>query len=279
MKNQLRIFLLLMALVSYFQVEAQSDILNFNQLLNEGFQNNFDIKLNKFSLSKADYSLLKASGGLNANIITDLTYGEGVNPGLDNDGTQIIQSRLIIPTKFGVDFYSGFLAERTINYGSTNTPFNTSGAFAGLRVPLLRGFGKSSLLNTDIELSKINKEVREKEFSNEILTFIRNMLNNYLTLKQVVQEYHIMKNLVDDSKIRREQIKTLVENDLIPFSENTRANSNFISINQNLKISKIQVSQVYFETKNLIGVDNSRSDSIPILMDLFPNPDKQIIDL
>ncbi len=277
MKNQLRLFILLMALVSYFQIEAQSDILNFNQLLNEGFQNNFDIKLNKFSLSKADYTLLKASGGLNANIITDLTYGEGVNPGLDNDGTQILQSKLVIPTKFGVDFYSGFLAERTINYGSTNTPFNTSGAFAGLRVPLLRGFGKSSLLNTDIELSKINKEVREKEFSNEILTFIRNILNNYLTLKQVVQEYHIMKNLVDDSKIRREQIKTLVENDLIPFSENTRANSNFISINQNLKISKIQVSQVYFETKNLIGVDNSRSDSIPILMDLFPNPDKQII--
>ena len=32
MKNQLRIFLLLMALVSYFQIEAQSDILNFNKI-------------------------------------------------------------------------------------------------------------------------------------------------------------------------------------------------------------------------------------------------------
>lgn len=277
MKYYFNIIILLISFVSYIQVEAQSNVLTFDQLLNEGFQNNYDIKLKRLSLNKADYSLLKAYGGLNASLNTDLTYGSGVNPSLDNDGTQILQTRLIVPTKLGVDFYSGFRVERTIQFGSTNTPFNASGAFAGIKIPLLRGLGKASSLNTDIEISKINKEALEKEFSNEILTYFSRILQNYLTLKQVIQEYNISKDIVDESKRYKDQIFTLVENDQIPSSEKSRANSLYIGNLQKLIISETQAYQVYFGTKNLLGTNEGKSDSIPILLDLFPDPNKDNI--
>ena len=277
MKYYFNTTILLISLVFCFQAEAQSNSLTFNQLLIEGFENNYDIKLRKLSLNKADYSLLKARGGLNASINTDLTYGAGVNPSFDNDGTQILQTRFIVPTKLGIDFYSGFRLERTIEFGSPNTPFNASGAFAGLKIPLLSGLGKASPLNTDIEVSKINREASEKEFSNEILTYFSRILQNYLTLKQVVQEYNISKDIVNESKRYKEQIFTLVESDQIPSSEKSRANSLYIGNLQKLTIAKMQASQVYYGTKNLLGVEERKHDSVPTLLDLFPEPNRDEI--
>lgn len=277
MKYFFNVVILLISLVSCFQANAQNNILTFDQLLKLGFENNFDIKLRKLSLNKADYSLLKARGALNVSISTDLTYGEGVNPSLDNDGTQILESKFIVPTKLGIDFYSGFRAERTIEFGSPNTPFNASGAFAGVKIPLLRGLGKTSPLNTGIEVSKTNKEALEKEFSNEILNYFSRILINYLTLKEVVQEYNISKDILNESKRYKEQIFTLAKNDQIPLSEKSRANSLYIGNLQKLTIAKMQASQVYYGTKNLLGIDQQKPDSIPTLLDIFPDPKKDEI--
>lgn len=278
MKYYFNIIILLISLVSCFQVNAQSDFLTFEKILNSGFENNFDIKLKKLSLNKADFTLLKAKGGLNAFANTDLTYGSGVNPSLDNDGTQILQTRFVVPTKLGVNFYSGFRLERTIQFGNPNTPFNTSGAFAGIKIPLLRGLGKASPVNTDILVSEINQNAQEQGFSNEILTYFANILTNYLTLKEAIEEYNISKDIVDESKIYRDQIYTLIENDQIPLSEKSRANSLYISNLLKLNVSNMQALQVYYNTKTLLGINNDeKSDSIPILLDMFPDPNRDKI--
>lgn len=278
MKYYFNIIILLISLVSCFQVNAQSDFLTFEKILNSGFENNFDIKLKKLSLNKADFTLLKAKGGLNAFANTDLTYGSGVNPSLDNDGTQILQTRFVVPTKLGVNFYSGFRLERTIQFGNPNTPFNTSGAFAGIKIPLLRGLGKASPVNTDILVSEINQDGQEQEFSNEILIYFANILTNYLTLKEAIEEYNISKDIVDESKIYRDQIYTLIENDQIPLSEKSRANSLYISNLLKLNVSNMQALQVYYNTKTLLGINNDeKSDSIPILLDMFPDPNRDKI--
>ena len=102
------ILILLISLALNFQLKAQNNVLTFQTILNEGLENNYNIKLDKLSLTKATYTLLKANGALNPFIDTELVYGSGTNPSLDNDGTEYLQTRFVVPTKFGIDFYSGF---------------------------------------------------------------------------------------------------------------------------------------------------------------------------
>lgn len=279
MNRYFNIVILFASLALHFQVNAQTKSLTFGKVLSDGFENNYDIKLKKLSFSKTDYTLLKATGALNPLLSTELVYGSGVNPSLDNDGTQTMQTKLVLPTKFGIDFYSGFRLERTIEYGSTSYAFNGSGAFAGVKIPLLRGIGKTSPLNTEIEISKINKKVIGVEYSNQILTFFTQILSNYITLKEAKDEYDIVKKIVSESKKYRDEIFILVENDQLPLTEKNRANSNYYDKLQKLTISNIQVLQVYYETKNLLGIDNDqKSDSIPELLDAFPEPKKEKIN-
>lgn len=280
MKTKQYFILVLLVVLSFGRVIAQKNTISFKNILAQGFENNYNIKLQQLSLEKADYMLLKARGGLNSFLNTDLTYGSGLNPSLDNDGSKIWQTEFVIPTRLGVNFYSGFRLERTIQFGeSGNTPFNTSGAFAGLKIPLLNGLGKSSPLNTDILVSETNKSAFDMELSNEILTYFSQLLINYLTLKQSVEELTISKNILVESEKYRDDIKALIDKDQIPLSEQSRAKSLYVQNLQQLNMSQMQATQVYFDTKTLIGVDSfEKSDTLPYLSDSFPNPTKKDIN-
>ena len=175
-----------------------------------------------------------------------------------------------------MDFYTGVRLERTTEVDTPNYLFNSSGAYAGIKIPLLKGLGKTNSGNSFIEISKINQKALGAQFSNEILTYFNELLINYLSLKKVIEEYRIQKNIVDESKKYKNQIYTLADNDQIPLVEKNRANSFFNNKLQQLTISNIQVLQVYYKTKILLGInDNENTDSIPKLMDQVPDPNKE----
>ena len=227
-------------------------------------------------MTKATYTLLRANGALNPFIDTKLVYGEGANPSLDNDGTEYIQTRFVVPTKFGIDFYTGFRLERTIEVASPNYAFNSSGAFAGAKIPLLKGIGKTNPGYSFIEVSTINQKALAEQFSNQVLTYFSELLINYLTLKEAIDRYDIVNNIVRESKTYKNGIYTLAENDQIPLAEKNQANSFYTNKLQQLTISNINVLGVYYETKILLGInDNKNSDSIPELMDQVPDPNKE----
>ena len=277
MNRNFNILILLISLALNFQLKAQNNVLTFQKILNEGFENNYNIKFEKLSLTKANYTLLRANGFLNPSIDTKIVYGEGTDPTFTNDGTEYVQTNFIVPTKFGVNFYTGVRLERTTEIETPeNVLFNSSGAYAGVKIPLLKGLGKTNSGNSFIEVSKINQKALGEQFSNEILTYFSELLINYLTLKEVIEEYGIQKNIVAESKIYKNQIYILADNDQIPLVEKNRANSFYNDKLQQLTISNIQVLQVYYDTKILLGInDNENSDSIPELMDQVPDPNKK----
>ncbi|NQW36171.1 MAG: TolC family protein [Flavobacteriales bacterium] len=276
MNHNFNIIILIISLAFNFQLKAQNNPLTFQKLLNDGFENNYDIKLEKLSLTKADYTLLKAKGALNPFVNTILGYGAGIDPSFDNDGTEYLETKLVVPTKFGIYFYTGFRLESTIELDDPNYSFNSSGAFAGAKIPLLKGIGKNSQENTFIEVSKINQKVLGEQFSNQILTYFRELLINYLTLKEAIEEYEITKSIVSESIKYKNGIYALAENDQIPLVEKNRANSFYIDKLQELTISSMQVLEVYYNTKTLLGIDdNEKFDSIPELMDEIPDPNRE----
>jgi hypothetical protein len=268
------ILTLLISLALSFQLKAQKNALSFQKILNEGFENNYNIKLEKLTLTKANYTLLRANGSLNPFIDTDLVYGIGGNPSLDNDGTEYIMSKFVVPTKFGIDFYTGLRLERTIKVDDPNYSFNSSGAFAGAKISLLKGMGKTNPANTFIEVSKVNQKALGEQFSNQILTYFSELLINYLTLKEAIDNYHIGENIISESNKYKNGIYMLAENDQIPLVEKNRANSFYTNKVQQLTIANINVLSVYYETKTLLGI-NENSDSIPELMDQVPDPNKE----
>ena len=270
------ILILLISLALNFQLKAQNNVLTFQTILNEGLENNYNIKLDKLSLTKATYTLLKANGALNPFIDTELVYGSGTNPSLDNDGTEYLQTRFVVPTKFGIDFYSGCRIERTIEVDNPNYAFNSSGAFAGAKIPLLKGIGKTNPGYSFIEVSTINQKALAEQFSNQVLTYFSELLINYLTLKEAIDRYYITNNIVIESRIYKNGIYTLAESDQIPLIEKDQANSFYNNKLQQLTISNINVLGVYYQTKILLGInDNENSDSIPKLIDQVPDPNKE----
>ena len=277
MNCNFNILILLISLAINFQLKAQGNIVSFKKILDEGYENSYNIKLEKFYLTKSYYTLLKANGYLNPFVNTNVVYGEGADPTFDNDGTKSILTNFVVPTKFGVDFYTGVKLERTSEVDETpNYIFNGSGAFAGVKIPLLKGLGKTNPGNSFIEVSKINQKAIEEQFSNEILIYFSELLTNYLTLNEVIEEYKIQENLVSQSKKYKEEIYLLADNDQIPISEKNRANSLLNNVVQELTVSMLNVFNVYYELKILLGVnDNKNFDSIPELMDYIPDPDKE----
>ena len=277
MKRNFIFFILLVLITFHFELRAQDNLMSFQKILSEGFENNFDIKLKQLSLTKSDYTLLKASGFLNPFIDSEVVYGEGTNPSFENDGTIYAKSNFVIPTKFGVNFYTGFKLERTTEIDDgTNTLFNGSGAYAGIIIPLLKDLGKYNSENSFIEVSKVNQKALEEQFSNEILIYLYELLNNYLTLKEVVEEYKIDKDILAESKKYKDDIDLLADNDRIPLVEKNRASSFYNTKILAVNLSNITVLEVYYDTKFILGLnDNKTNDSVPVLIDEVADPDKE----
>jgi outer membrane protein TolC len=267
----------LIIILSSLNIQAQENSINFNTILAEGFSNNYNIKIKLLSVEKANYTLLKTKGNLNPFLNSNLTYGSGVNPSFDNDGTKVLQTEFIVPTKFGIDFYSGYRLERTIEIDPTS-PFNSTGAFTGVKIPLLNGFGKASPLNTGILLSETNKRAVDMELSNEILSYFTQLLINYLTLKQHVEEINISKDILKQTIKYKNEINDLIEKDIIPLPEESRANSLYIQKLQKLNLAQMQATSTFFNTKILIGKDNfDKIEALPTLTDYIPNPTRNEI--
>ena len=275
MKMKIRLLVVLILALLTSQLNAQTNTISFQQLLEEGFQNNYSIKLEKLNVTKSNYTLLRAGGFLNPYFDTEVVYGSGVDPTVTNDGTKYFETSFIVPTKYGIDFYSGARAERT-SLIDGNVTLNNTGAWVGATIPLLRGLGENSQVNAFIESSKLNQKAIEEQFSNQVLSYFKDLLSSYLTLKENKREYAIEEITYKEAKKYQEGIDELAQNDLLPKVEKNRAKAFVEQKLQQLTLAKLEAFGAYYQTKILLGGSNNdvKKDSIPELADEIPNPEK-----
>ncbi|MDT7830904.1 TolC family protein [Flavobacteriaceae bacterium S356] len=274
MKVRANICMLLISLFLTFQSNAQTKAVSFQELLREGFKNNYAIKLENLNVDKATYTLLRANGFLNPYLDSEVVYGSGVDPTITNNGTQYFQTNFVLPTKLGIDFYSGARLERT-DLIQESFILNSSGAWVGATIPLLRGLGKSSAANTFIETSKINEKALKEQFSNQVLIYFNEMLLTYLTLQENTKRYEIEQNTLAEAKKYHEYIYSLAKNDQIPQVEKNRADAFVEQKTQQVTIANLDALGTYYSTRMLLGNNAITVDSIPNLMDVIPDPNKE----
>lgn len=273
---KLRGFVVILLVVLTSSMNSQTNTISFQQIVEEGFQNNYSIKLEKLNVTKSNYTLLRAGGFLNPYFDTEVVYGSGVDPTVTNDGTKYFQTSLIIPTKLGIDFYSGARTERTRFIDDPDYTLNNTGAWIGATIPLLRGLGRNSEVNAFIESSKLNQKALEEQFSNQVLSYFRDLLSSYLTLTENKKEYAIEEMSYKEAKKYQEDIDELAQNDLLPKVEKHRAKAFVEQKLQQLNLARLETFGAYYQTKILLGGSNKdvAKDSIPDLADEIPNPEK-----
>ena len=275
MRNKI-IFFSLWTVVS-LSLHAQETVVSFQQLLSDGVENNYGIKLESLSLEKSKYTLMKAGGYLNPYFDSEIVYGSGVDPTIDHNGTRHAKTNFVLPTKWGIDFYSGARVERTYLI-SDKFMFNNAGAWVGVTLPLLRGLGKNSDVNTFIKTSELNKKALEEQLSNEVITYFSDVLIAFLSLKKNEVNAQIAYEAYKAAEKYKEGIYKLTKNDALPRVENNRADALLNQREQQYTNAVLEGLNAYFDAKLLTGVAGTAAiDTLPKVIDNVPNPDTELI--
>jgi len=248
---------------------------DFESVLREGLQNNYGIRLKQYAFEKSSHIVSQAQGYVTPYFKFDLTTGTGIDPTISNDGTNIFELNFIVPTRLGIDFYSGGHAEcsKFLNPDMHN---NNYGVWAGLRLPLLRGLGENSPANAAIRSAEKSYQASEQKLSNEIMIFFRDVLSAYFALSHDIDQYFIEKQALNQARKHQSEINELIAGGELPKIERNRSIAFVTTYEQLLNQAKLKSLNSYYDIRNLVGVDEKRVFfEIPELVDPVPDPDLQ----
>ena len=287
MKNAYIYIFISLSILSYVHCAAQSETqtvdVDFTTVLSEGFQNNYGLRLQNLTLEKDTYSVQQASGRLNPYIDFDVTKGTGIDPEVDNEGTEVFQSNLVIPTYLGIDLYTGVRRELTEQLDITSQSLHDDsseflldglGGWVGITMPLLQGLGKNSPVNVAIRTAKISQEASGESLSNEVMIYFRDLLSAYLNLKRDVVQYGIQEKALLESLKNKQSIYKLIENDNLPRSEKIRIDSQVLDQQQLLNTAELNALDSYYSLRLLTGVkQKDLIHTVPRVSGGIPDPD------
>ncbi len=250
----------------------------FESVLREGMQNNYDIRLQKLDLEKSSFNVLQTQGLTTPYFTFDLTSGEGVDPTVTNTGTIYFEENFVVPTSRGIDFYTGIHAESSENLQPTMN-FNNFGIWAGVTMPLLRGLGENSPANTAIRSASITNEASDQQLSDEIMSYFRDLQTAYLALKHGVDQYEINAQSLAQAKKHQQLIRKLIAGGALPKVEDNQTTVHVIEYEQRLNQAKLAALDSYYALRQLIGVkDESILLEIPDAVSNVPEPNLKRMD-
>ncbi|MCK5680904.1 TolC family protein [bacterium] len=252
----------------------------FETVLREGLQNNYDIRLQKLAQEKSSFIVLQMQGYTTPYFSFDLTTGEGVDPTISNDGGNIFEVNFVVPTNLGIDFYTGVHAESS-KLLNPDMHFNNFGGWAGVKMPLLRGLGGDSPENAAIRSAKVSLQASDQKLSNEIMGYFRDLQSAYLTLKRDANKYAIEVLALAQARKHQQKIRELIDGGELPEVEQNRTIAHVIDYEQQLNRAKLNTLNSYYALKRLTGVRNQAILlEIPEVVSNIPDPDpKRIKDL
>lgn len=261
------------AVQAFAQDSLQGKTIDFGNLLREGFKNNYGLKLQNLSYIKSTYKLMSIEGLTAPYFTADYTGGRGIDPTVSNDGTSQLQLGFVYPTKYGIDVYAGGQYENS-NMLNPDYFLNSSGGWVGLQIPLLRGLGKNSQVNAAIRASRLSEQASQKQWSNKLLTYFRNMLVTYLTLVENIQEYGIRQDALASAIKYRKYIMTLISKDDLAQVEQNKADELVIQQKELEASTMYQEMNSYYNVQKLTGITRqSHVMQIPAILDSIPAPD------
>ncbi|MCP4044607.1 MAG: TolC family protein [Gammaproteobacteria bacterium] len=254
---------------------------DFDSTFAEGLNNNYGIQLRSLELKRGSFLLQEAVGRVTPYIDFDATVGKGVNADITTDGTQVLESNLVFPTRSGISVYIGARGENTdeVNLPDPNYNLEGMGAWVGINMPLLRGFGENSPANTAIRTATLNQAATNESLSNEVMTFVRDFLNAYLALKHETVQYALQQEALKESLKNQQSVAKLIENERLPRVESVRSDTEVLRQQLGLETVELGVFDAYYQLMMLVGVkQDSLLQAVPRLDARVPDPNVNAIE-
>jgi outer membrane protein TolC len=266
-------------------VESQKvfnyDSLSIFRVLQAGLERNFNIRLKKHILGESEGQLTSAKGAFNPQLSLN-TYGlYGTDPTVTFMNSYYLSGQLLVPTRVGTKFYTGFKlsTETEIISGvpdffpSTNMPVNASGIWAGITMPLLRDLGRNNSRNIAFLSTLMMNKAQNVSFTDEICQFVKNTLIYYYIAYERIKVLRILSYAKKDAKQYLSDIKQMIVNEMIPESEVYRAQANEFNINQQYSLAKNDITNSLFDL--IISIDMKGTiiaNQVPLFLDSLPDP-------
>ncbi len=269
----LRIIPLCAALLGMGVTASAAQQVEFEAVLQEGMQNNYGIRLQKLSLEQSASTMLASQGFITPYFSFDLTFGDGVDPTITDSGTSSFEENFVMPTRPGIDFYTGVHAESS-EHLDPDMYFNNLGIWAGIKIPLLRGLGEKSPANTAIQTATLAHEATDQQLSDQITRYFRDLQLAYLAFKHAVDQYAIGQTSLLEAQEYQQGILKLIANGVLPKVEENQSSAHVIQYEQGLNQAKNGVFDSYYALHQLMGVEEQGVVlEVPDAVNEVPEPD------
>lgn len=244
----------------------------FEKVVREGFMNNFGIKLQNIAVEKSSSLALQANGYIDPFFSFDLTNGIGHDSTDTNNGTNVFETTFVFPTKSGVNLYTGGHLESSV-FMYPEYPMNNYGGWVGINMPLLRGLGPDSPANAAIRSADFSQQASNQALSNEVMSYFRDLLGAYLSLKRDVDRYAIQGEALQQALKYKEGIYEQIKYGELPKVEKNRADLSVIQQEQELTSAKLDVTNSYYALRSLTGIsDPDLMTQVPEVAGIIPDP-------
>ena len=257
------------------------DSLSVFRVISLGLQTNFDIRLKRHMVGESMGQLTTTKGAFNPQMSLSAYGFYGTDPTVTFQDSYYLMGQLLVPTKIGMKFYTGFKLSTETEiisgvpnfYPSTNMAVNESGMWAGVTMPLLRDLGKNNTNNVTYLASLMMNKAQNVSFSDEICLFIKNTLTYYYNAYQKVKVFRILSDAEKDAKDYLRDIESMIADEQLAKSEVYRAKAYEYNISQQYSEAKNMIANSMYDLITSIGMKgNMAPKKVPQFLDSLPDP-------
>lgn len=268
------ILILVLPLMLKAQAEPTKELdkkLSLKQVLKAGIENNFSLKLKKSEIRLFEGRAQTSKGRFNPFVNINLKSNNGNDPTITYSDMYNAETEFVLPTKFGVSFYTGFdITKETILEPAKMTN-NIAGGFIGFNLPLLK-FGGNYSSGADYDGAMLRLTAESTAFSHQITEFIRDAATSYLVLYQDASIFRLLEKRLRFIKEYRDNIELLIKNEQIPRAEILRADAIYNKVLIGVTDSEKSLQESYYKLFKLLGYERTlEMMRVPVFEDDEPN--------
>jgi outer membrane protein TolC len=280
-----KILILILIFGGIVSVKSQQffnyDTLSTFKILQKGLEENYSIRLKNHAVEQSRGQMVSARGFLNPQLTLGTDQYYGTNPAVTYQDSYSLNGQLLIPTRIGMKFFTGFKLSTETDiisgvpdvFPSTYMPINESGMWAGVSMPLLRDFGRNNSSNANLLSSVLINKAQNIAFTDEICQFIKNSLASYYNTFQRVRIFNILSEADADARQYLSDIQLMIDNEQIPKVEIYRATAYQINISQQFLLSRNEIGNSLFDLITIVGTKGMNTpEKPPVFLDSVPDP-------
>ncbi len=235
-----------------FSQEKKINQLTFNEYL--GYVKLYHplVKQANLQINMAQANLLMARGAFDPKIEVDFDKKQFQN----KEYYSVLNSSFKIPTWYGVEIKAGFDNSEGMYLNPQNTTPNQGLTSLGVTVPL----GQGLLINqrmADLQKAKMQIKLSQAERKLQAIAVLYEASVVYFNWKKNADEVALYANYWENAKIRKQGIKTLIEQGDKPAIDSIEAEITVKNRLLSLEDSKLKLAKTKLDLSNFLWLENN----------------------